>query len=170
MARTRSQLRPADKPDSIQAVIAAQVELLRRQHGWSQADLAKKLDFSTSVVQQLETGSRSISVEELLRLAFTLDVSPTDLIAASFLGAQRVPLFGGRRFPRREVRAWVAGEPKAALRGMDERRYREQISADDYLAGKRVAGLVELQETVNQLRRDAARGERGRDRRLLACA
>jgi transcriptional regulator with XRE-family HTH domain len=141
------------------AVIAAQVAKLREQRGWSQARLGEALGVSTSVVQQLETGRRSISVQELLLLSATLDTAPVELIGATHIDIKRVPLFQGRRpFPRRLVRSWAAHEPGAKLPGMDERRYSEQISDDEYLARKRVTGLEELQALLVELGSAAVRG------------
>ena len=41
---------------------------------------------------------------------------------------------------------------------MNGRRYSEQVSDDDYLARKRVAGLEDLQATLVELRHAAVRG------------
>ena len=84
------------------------------------------------------------------------DVSPLELLTGSFAeDVTSVPLFAGTEFPREAVRAWASGEPNAALDGMDARHYDEQVSDADYLARKRVDGLVEIRYLVHELERAA---------------
>jgi len=158
MTRPRMDNYPADDPTTLNALIAAQVRVQRKRKHWSQARLAQALGVKLNVAQQIETGSRRISAEELCLLAYTLDVSPAELLSGAFTSQRRVPLLPGRSFSRRAVRAWAAGEPGAALPGMDERRYEEEVSDDEYLARKRVYGLENLEATVHELHKRAESG------------
>src|SRR5438105_11407018 len=68
------------------AVIAAKVFELRKGRGWSADELAVRMTaagiaWTRLVVTKLETGRRkSVSVEELLALAYVLDVAPLHLM------------------------------------------------------------------------------------------
>ena len=54
---------------------------LRQQHGWSQAELARRAGVTDAYVAQLETGTRrNPSLEVLQRLAKALKVPVTDLL------------------------------------------------------------------------------------------
>ncbi len=59
---------------------------LRSSHGWSQADLAKKLEVHRSYISQLETMRVPISLRRLRRIAELYDVHPQSLFA--LLGVQ----------------------------------------------------------------------------------
>lgn len=54
---------------------------LRQQHGWSQAELARRAGVTDAYVAQLETGTRrNPSLEVLQRLAKALKVPVTELL------------------------------------------------------------------------------------------
>jgi len=73
-------------PPDATAVIAAKVLELRKGRGWSADELAIRMTaagiaWTRLVVTKLETGRRmSVSVEELLALAYVLDVAPVHLM------------------------------------------------------------------------------------------
>lgn len=62
-------------------VIGERLKAFREQKGWSQADLAKKVGWSSaSRIGNYELGSRGISAEDAITLAEALDVSPSTLM------------------------------------------------------------------------------------------
>lgn len=52
----------------------------RRAKGWTQKELAKRLDLATGTVQQYELGKRNPSLEMLRKIAEALDVTIPDFI------------------------------------------------------------------------------------------
>jgi transcriptional regulator with XRE-family HTH domain len=86
-----------DGPLTPTKVIAARVKELRKSRGWSAADLAQAMkavgiEWERIIVTKLETGRRaSVSVEEMLALAYVLDVAVVDLVVPPWPS----PLWGG---------------------------------------------------------------------------
>jgi len=54
---------------------------LRNAKGWSQEDLAVRLEISRSHIGRLETGEKQPSLNMLFRLADALEVQPSVIIA-----------------------------------------------------------------------------------------
>ncbi|MFY1638140.1 short-chain fatty acyl-CoA regulator family protein [Solwaraspora sp. WMMB335] len=54
----------------------AKLRRLRREHGLTQAELARRLDISTSYLNQIENSQRTLTAAVLLRLAEVLGVDP----------------------------------------------------------------------------------------------
>lgn len=53
------------------------IHMLRRRKGWTQAELARRVDTSGEYISQLETGARTNPSAQLLtRLAVALDTTP----------------------------------------------------------------------------------------------
>jgi len=112
------------------AVIAAKVLELRKGRGWSADELAVRMTaagvaWTRLVVTKLEKGYRqSISVEELLALAYVLDVAPVNLLIP---WDDDVPCWvagGLPAYPAKQVRRWARGWPASAgLPGGDPKRY-----------------------------------------------
>ncbi|MDD3213979.1 MAG: helix-turn-helix transcriptional regulator [Eubacteriales bacterium] len=55
----------------------------RTLHGWTQEELAERVNVSTSFVGHVERGTRKASLETLVAIANVLDVSLDYLLAAS---------------------------------------------------------------------------------------
>lgn len=119
-------------------VIASRVRALRKGRGWSAERLAKEMSkvgvpWERMVVTKLETGRRkSITVEELLALAYVLDVAPVYLLLP--VDDERAPYAytPDRTAEVWQVREWVRGHPYAAapatgLGGVDRRRYLTEV-------------------------------------------
>jgi transcriptional regulator with XRE-family HTH domain len=53
---------------------------LRKAKGWTQSDLASRIDSTQSTVSQLESGDRQPSFDMIRRLTEALDVSASDLL------------------------------------------------------------------------------------------
>ena len=72
-------------------ILGERVRALRKARGWRQAELGEKIGLSHKAISTLESGSRGISVEKLIELAYALRVS-TDYL----LGITDDPTWGGR--------------------------------------------------------------------------
>lgn len=55
--------------------LGERIKTLRKEHGWSQADLAARIGADAGQISRYEGGKITPSVEALLRLADTFDVS-----------------------------------------------------------------------------------------------
>jgi len=122
----RRTTRPA--PPTPTAVVAAKVRELRGH--MPAEELARRMQaagipWTRLVVTKLEKGYRqSISVEELLALAYVLDVAPVNLLIP---WDDDVPCWvaaGLPAYPAVQVRRWARGWPHSAgLPGGDPKRY-----------------------------------------------
>lgn len=61
------------------------IKKLRNQRGWSQTDLAQKIQISNSYMSQMESGERKPSYEVLVKLADAFGVSIDELIGRSVI-------------------------------------------------------------------------------------
>ncbi|MGH3768767.1 MAG: helix-turn-helix domain-containing protein [Pseudonocardiaceae bacterium] len=100
------------------AVIARQVRQLRESYKWSAERLASEMTqagapWDRTIVANLENGRRgTVSVAELLALAYVLDVPPVILLAP--LGEdQAVTVLPGLDLKPYELRAWMIGAARA---------------------------------------------------------
>jgi transcriptional regulator with XRE-family HTH domain len=66
---------------NIRDVLASNLKKLRQARGWSQALLAEKAETSTNYIGMLENTIKFPSSEMIQRLAFALDIDPTDLFS-----------------------------------------------------------------------------------------
>ncbi len=64
-------------------LLGKRVRIRRTVLGITQAELAERIDVSTSFIGHIERGSRIASLETLVMLCNTLKVSPQELLAAS---------------------------------------------------------------------------------------
>ncbi len=55
--------------------LGERIKILRKEHGWSQADLATRLNADAGQISRYENGKITPSVEAVLRLADIFDVS-----------------------------------------------------------------------------------------------
>ncbi len=91
------------------------------------------LKWDRNVIASFETGRRkTLSVEELLALAYVLDVAPIHLLVApdDARWYRYVPNYAAA--PDR-VRAWIRGEHWMMRRGGDERRYYTEVPDDEWV-------------------------------------
>jgi transcriptional regulator with XRE-family HTH domain len=123
------------------AAVVQRVKKLRQEHGMSATALAAAMkeigiDWERMIVTKLETGRRkSLSVVELLGLAYVLNTTPYELLVPDEDEApyQVMPT---RVEPSGRVRAWMRGvEPLDASRAQDVRytlaRLAQFVSQDD---------------------------------------
>ena len=111
--------------------VAAAVVALRKEKGWTAADLAKECErlgmpsLNRPVIANIESNRRKyISVDELCCLAYALDVAPIHLLAPLARGdvsADRYQVTPDVFIPTTAARAWIKGDwcPPAT----DPRRY-----------------------------------------------
>jgi transcriptional regulator with XRE-family HTH domain len=106
-ARRKENLTPSQ-------VVADQIKDRREAQGMSQQQLAERIGETQSTIARMESGRRTISVDELFKVAVALDVAPVHLLAASFRG-DSVPLLPGKlRLKPMEARAWIRGHAPIA--------------------------------------------------------
>ncbi len=78
----------ADPPSEVPMPIGEQIKNLRKQRGWSQADLADRIAGDPGQISRYENGKITPSVEAVIRLAELFDVSCDYLLVE---GAPRRP-------------------------------------------------------------------------------
>ncbi len=71
--------------------LGRRVRKQRKIRGWTQEMLAEKIGVSTSFIGHVERGTRKASLETLVALANTLEISVDYLLAASLEGEPLVP-------------------------------------------------------------------------------
>jgi transcriptional regulator with XRE-family HTH domain len=115
-------------------VVADQVRWLREHRNISQQRLADSLGWTQSQVARLELGRRSVTVADLLALAWALDVAPVYLLAGSFNSSGDVPVTEQLRVSPADMKHWIRGG--TPLPGTDYRRYFENIPDDEWFANR----------------------------------
>jgi transcriptional regulator with XRE-family HTH domain len=60
--------------------LAANIKRLRKKKGWSQSELAEKIEFSLSHITRIETGKYNPSLTVAMKLAEVFDVSIDQLV------------------------------------------------------------------------------------------
>ena len=60
--------------------IGKKIRLLRHQRGWSQDDVAKKLDISIPALSKIETGITDINLSRLVQVASLFDMTVIQLL------------------------------------------------------------------------------------------
>lgn len=68
------------------------IENERVKRGWSQAELAKRIDRSASQVSRIESGDRSTDVDTLGALVRVLELDPGEAIAAAAAHGEADPI------------------------------------------------------------------------------
>ena len=66
---------------NIRDVLATNLKKFRQARGWSQAFLAEKTQTSTNYIGNLENSVKFPSSEMIQKLAYALDIDPTDLFS-----------------------------------------------------------------------------------------
>ena len=65
--------------DNARKLVGGQIRRAREEKGWSQADLARRLDRTQTAVSYWESGSRSPDLDDLFTIASVLDIDVTEL-------------------------------------------------------------------------------------------
>ncbi len=127
-----AQTEPAPEPKRPHRVIAERVKEIRKARGLSGDRLAREMTkagvkWDRSIVANLENGRRSIvTVEELLALAYILDVAPVHLMVPLDMDSWYAVTPASYATTSGRVRAWIRG--LFALEGhTDERKYFSEV-------------------------------------------
>lgn len=67
--------------EDMQRAIGRRIRRLRRERGWTQADLAERTDLSLDMIGRVERGNATPSLRSLKALACALGVPPMALLA-----------------------------------------------------------------------------------------
>jgi transcriptional regulator with XRE-family HTH domain len=126
-------------------VVAGRVRDIRHKRGLTVAQLAARLadrgmpGLTEQALYNLEAGRpdrrglrrRAVSVDELLALAYALEVSPLDLLVPiDDEQTISVPGTGHGEWPREQVRDWVRAW--APLPGIDERLFYAELPPEEW--------------------------------------
>lgn len=84
--------------EDVLALVGPRLRAMRRERGFTLADLAALTGVSESTLSRLESGQRRATLELLLPLARTYDVPLDDLVGAPRTGDPRIHLKPVRRF------------------------------------------------------------------------
>lgn len=121
---------PQDDIKGVMDAVRARVKELRGRKGWSGAELGKKLSalgvpWNRSVVANFESGRRpAVSVQELLALAYVLDVAPVNLLVPLDSEPYRITPEGADVHSSGDVWRWIRGEqPLPGATAAGERIY-----------------------------------------------
>jgi transcriptional regulator with XRE-family HTH domain len=70
--------------------LAKKIKLMRQRNGWSQGDVAKKLDISVPAYSKIETGVTDINLSRLEQLVTIFDSSVVELLTAKTMDQNNV--------------------------------------------------------------------------------
>jgi transcriptional regulator with XRE-family HTH domain len=90
--------------------LGARLKAARKAKGWTQQDLAERCGLTPAFLSYLENGSRSGSLDSLLKLAEALSVEPELLLAGKV-----APKAGAQGFPSLSLEGLTAGEGQVVL-------------------------------------------------------
>jgi transcriptional regulator with XRE-family HTH domain len=143
-------------------VLGENVRRLRRDREWSQADLAARLTelgypMTQAMIAKIESvrtdratndvrAARSVSVDELVALAYALDTSPTNLLVP-WPSDAAVNLVRGVSISGAKGRRWFRGWEPAP--GQDAQRYRRIVPDQDriFLQDPHLPSLIDTLES-----------------------
>lgn len=153
---------PSMRPGQI---LAQQLRAVRERRRWNQQQLADRLaelgePVDRSTIAKIENGSRQVSLDEALRLAAALEVSPVHLFAdspnegpagtkyGSAPARPQVRLAAKLAVSPREARMWIRGQQP--LRGADRKTFYTEVSDEEWVAMQQ-HGIRFLLDRVNAL-------------------
>ena len=67
------------RDSSIEESFGRQVKLLRKKRGWTQAELAFRMDIETSNLKKYENGRQGITLKMLQKMAFAFEITLSEL-------------------------------------------------------------------------------------------
>lgn len=83
--------------DNLSDILPSRVHALRRERGWSLAELAERANTTPSQIMKLEKSQRRLDARWMQRIADAFEISPTELIGAPTeraTGLRKVPVLG----------------------------------------------------------------------------
>lgn len=119
--------------------VASRVAQVRRRRGWSTTRLAQKCaevgmpGLNRAVLANLQSGRRTfVTVDEVLALAFVLNVAPVHLLVPIEQTAdhQRYRVTATRDLPLAAAREWVRG--RCCPPGRDPRSYYSEVPPGEW--------------------------------------
>lgn len=133
-------------------VVADQVRDRRDRRGMSQQELADKIGESQSTIARIESGKRAITVDDVFKLAWALDVAPVHLLGAGFRG-DSVPITKTLQLEPAVARGWIRG--KIPLKEGNMRAFLfENIpddEADELFSAARIRDWLETRLSLAEL-------------------
>jgi transcriptional regulator with XRE-family HTH domain len=153
---------PAMRPGQI---FAQQLRAVRERRRWNQQQLADRLahlgePIDRSTIAKIENGSRQVSLDEALRFAAALEVSPVHLFTdpphegpasrkyETAPARPRVRLAAKLAVSPREARMWIRGQQP--LRDADRKTFYTEVSDEEWVAMQQ-HGIRFLLDRVNAL-------------------
>ena len=153
----------AEEALSPSKALADRLLALRNAHGWTQTELAERMrsfgwSWDRTTVAKLESGSRQLSLDEFIALAWVLGVPPGALVTP-LRTSERLAVTPATSQTSVEVWLWFGGRPLALGRYKDEvvtlddaqRAFRfSEESAPDFVvnAEQELPGLRRLVELL----------------------
>lgn len=131
--------------DPNEAVVARMREL-RKKRGLTAEQLGAAMTgvgipWNAGVVTKLETGRRkSISVVELLALAYVLDVAPVHLLVPVDDSVEYQAFPGHVPYPARHVREWVRGH--VGMGDTDLRAFYSEVPAREWPPSENILRII----------------------------
>ncbi|MFC5182833.1 helix-turn-helix domain-containing protein [Actinomadura harenae] len=139
--------------DPATAVVARRVRELREKRGWSAQRLADEMasagvPWKRIVVTKLENSRRqSVSLAEVLTLAYVLDVAPVHLIIPTE-GADPYPITPDRFVRPAVAREWIRG--RMALDSQDPRLYFSEVPLKEWTAPELSEEEINMRSRLNR--------------------
>lgn len=119
--------------------IGPRIREMRTKRGWSGADLAREMravgvPWERAMVAKLETGRRkSVTVMELLALAYVLNIAPVHLLVPPDDPDAPYEVTPKITAPRASVRAWIRGV-NSIDDNADGRQFFAEVPKDEFYA------------------------------------
>jgi transcriptional regulator with XRE-family HTH domain len=98
------------------AAVGARIRAARLARGLSLRELARRLDLAHSTVSDIEAGTRSLRVTELVHLSTVLEMSPEEILASGepvSLEAARAAARSATEAASAALAAWVSAAERA---------------------------------------------------------
>ncbi|MCL8268760.1 helix-turn-helix domain-containing protein [Leptospira weilii] len=121
-------------------LIVENIKRLRKQKGWSQADLADKTQSTLSHINKLETGKYLPSVDNLIKIANAFDVSLDYLVSEEVGSYEEVNTDGKSFFQKLKLIDTLDSEDKKALTRI----------IDSMLTKKKILNLVANNQEIDK--------------------
>ncbi|MFK4023148.1 helix-turn-helix domain-containing protein [Streptomyces albogriseolus] len=142
MAEQQKRRRGAVEMGPTAATVAANIRRIRDEvRGWSTYELAGKLTragrpIAPSAIAKIERGERQVTVDDLMTIAYALDVNPNALLLPP-AAEGHVELTGAGSRPAGDVWEWAEGNRPLNLPDGDDGTAHNQFQADARPAGRR---------------------------------
>ncbi|EMM79346.1 helix-turn-helix domain-containing protein [Leptospira interrogans] len=121
-------------------LIVENIKRLRKQKGWSQADLAEKTQSTLSHINKLETGKYLPSLDNLIKIANAFDVSLDYLVSEEVGNYEEVNTDGKSFFQKLKLIDTLDLEDKKALTRI----------IDSMLTKKKILNLVANNQEIEK--------------------